>query len=1130
MKKLLSLLLSIIILISSFSQGLISFATDVESNSDLYTFADDLTSLVRDYSEEENSTDETVFEDLVVAVGKFFSAPQMSENDSLPLSSFETKRLIVKSEKKIDYFGAVECISGYNDLYILQYDTMLDAKTAYEQYLELAYVEYVEPDIIMSASGDFPDDIIDEEDVSNLDKITAEAMDWLQDKLGFDDIQEELEKLIADDYVLVAVLDSGVDMDHEQLVDRIVETNINFSSSGAIDSCEDDYGHGSHVAGIIANNTLGNVKIKPYKVLNNSGKGSLSVIATAIDMAVADGADIVNLSLSAINESERMTEAVDNAVANDVNVVVAAGNNSADLDKVYYSPSCIDSAITVSATDNNDKLASFSNYGGPIDIAAPGVNIRSCFLNNSYVTMSGTSMAAPQVTAGLAIIHTVFAGITAAEAEQRIKDYAIPLYEEEGHNYFGAGLVFLRYLLDEKPTTSNPVFSVDSCTFSEKFELTITCYEPDVKIFYLMTRLGEGEFADWIKADEYTKPITISVDTKIYAIAYSKGKNLSDIVEAEYDRVVDSEEENYEINALGYITAYYGNEINLVIPGTINGRKVNGIASSAFKNDSRLRTVILPDSATKINSMAFQGCSALVSVSGKEVTEISSNAFEKSSIQSFDFPNLKKIGYKAFSNCSELTTASMTKVESIGDYSFEKTPGITELNLENTTEIGMSAFSESGVKSVNFPKVTSIGMNAFADCENLIEVSIPQLTELTIGVFKNCTSLKSVNIPLLKVVGANAFRNTGLESYFGRHVETIGNYAFAESVCLAEVILPLTKSSGTNTFSNCPDLQVVMLPSIVELNNNSFYNCPKLKMLYLPAVKTVSATAFLQSSIEYLRFNQVETIKSLPQTLKGIVLPSTLTSITAITPNNDFIVYGYENTYAQQYANDKNKEFHTVPTILYETVEEFNPDDTYIVVYAMGFGCEYQWYKNDTISNEGGTPIDGANYFYYEPTAEDNATVYYCVITSSDGVNTNSITTNPILNAPKLRPADLGGYNDILEEVSALDRESVDKELLFELDELINIDFSKFTYDSQYLVDYVVQEIKFILFEINYGLMLGDINHDNKISAYDARMILRYASGTANFSKQQQRAADMNGDGEISTIDARLVLTHSIES
>ncbi len=1128
LKKIISLILSLIMITTSVSWGLISYAVEDNDEISIYDFADDLSALLRNYNEHSN-TDEQVMEDVVITVDKFFTGTSISEKEALALQNFETRRLIVKSSQEIDYQGAVDCVSGYNDLYILQYDSAVTAKNAYNFYLTLDYVEYVEPDIIMSAQNDleFPDNFIPE--IIEPEGSASEVFDWLSNKIGFNDIKEALAERMKEDYVLVAVLDSGVDTDHDLLKDRIVDSGVNLSGTGIIDSCEDDYGHGTHVAGIIASNTLNNVVIRPYKILNDMGNGSLSAISAAVDMAVADGADIINMSLTAKGESERLSEAVNNAVANNVNVVVAAGNNKADLDKVYYTPACIESAITVSATDKEDKLASFSNYDGTIDIAAPGTEIKSSYLNNAYAILNGTSMAAPQVVAGLAILKTVFSNLSAAECENRLEKYAIRLFENSGENHFGAGLLFLRYLLDEKPTTSNPVFNVESCTFSKNFELEITCPE-DATIYYGLGRIGDDSYEKWFDFGEYSNPITISVDTKVVAIAIAKGKNPSNFVTASYDRAVDKEEDNYEINVLGYITAYYGNETYLIVPEKIKGKTVKGIASSAFEGDFRIESVILPDTATKINSKAFKGCTALSFVTGNNITDIGTSAFEGSSIDMVSFPKVKTVGYKAFSECSQLSTISMPKVEILSDYAFQKTPELVEFSSDTITYIGNAAFSESGVQSVTLTSVTSMALNVFSDCENLVSASIPQLTDLSIGTFKNCTGLKNVDIPLLTKIGANAFRNTGLETYFGRYVETIGNHAFAESTCLASVILPMTTSSGTNAFASCTDLQVVMLPSMVELNSNSFYNCTKLKSLYLPSVKTVGLTAFKDSSIEYLRFNCVEDIKSLPDTLKGLVLPSTVTSITAKTPKTDFVVYGYENTYAQQYAVNNNKEFQTVPVILNETGEQVNPDDTYIVVYVMGFDCTYQWYKNNEISNEGGTPIDGATFFYYEPSAEDNAVAYYCVITSNDGVNTSSIVTKPIVNLPEYRPADLSKYNEAVEKVESLDRESVDENLLAELDDLLKIDVSALTYDNQYIVDSIVEEIEFILYEVENGIMIGDVNHDHKISAYDARMVLQFAAGTVIPSKQQQRLSDMNGDGKVTAIDARQILTHCIDS
>ena len=1108
-------------IMTSVSWGLISYAIESEDEKSIYDFAKDLSQLIQENNDIVN--DGQYVENVVVSVNKFFSGANVVETTDSSIQRFETGRIIVKSKTAIDYQGAIDCVSGYNDLYILQYESAVLAKKAYEFYLTLDNVEYVEPDIIVRVQSDievpneFVPEIIPEGSAS-------EVFDWLSDKIGFNDIKECLKERIADDYVLVATIDSGADIDHDLLKDRVIDSGVNMSGTGNPSSCDDDYGHGTHVAGIIVSNTLDNVKIMPYKVLNDEGKGSLSAIAVAVDMAVEDGADVINMSLTAKGESARMTEAIDNATANNVNVVVSAGNSKTDLDKTYYTPACVESAITVSATDKNDKLASFSNYDGPIDIAAPGTEIKSSYPNNAYAILSGTSMAAPQVAAGLAIVKTVFPDLSSDKCEQRLENYTIQLHENPGENHFGAGLLFLKYLLDDKPTTSNPTFSVGDCTFSQSFDLEITCPEDDVTIYYALARLGDGDIDNWFDYGEYTGPIKISVDTKVAAMAISKGKYPSEVVTASYDRSVDKEEDNYEINTLGYITAYYGDETNLIIPEKIRGRTVKGIASSAFEGDFRIKTVILPDSATKINSKAFYNCTALVSVTGSGVTEIKSSAFEGSSIVSVYFPELQTLGYKSFSECSKLKTISMPKLETIGDYAFQKTPELVEITLDTVDEIGISSFAESSVESVSFLNVTKLGMNVFSDCEDLVSVSIPLLTELSIGAFKNCTSLKTVDIPLLTSIGANAFRNTGLESYFGRYVETVGNHAFADNSFLASAFLPSTKSSGTNAFANCSELQIVMLPAMLELNSNSFYNCPKLKMLYLPSVKTVGKMAFKDSSIEYLRFNCVEKIESLPETLKGITLPSTLESITASTPNSDFIVYGYENTYAHQYAIDKEKEFHTVPAILYETEGQVNPEDTYIVVYAMGFNCTYQWYKNDKASSEGGTAIEGATFFYYEPKAEDNAVAYYCVITSNDGINTNSVTTIPILNLPEFRPADLNEYNKLIDEANSIDRENVDEVLLNELDELLAINVSNITYDSQELVDSIIEELEIILYEINNGLLLGDMNNDHRITAYDVRMVLCYVSGTISVSKHQLRAADMDGNGEITSYDARLIL------
>ena len=130
------------------------------------------------------------------------------------------------------------------------------------------------------------------------------------------------------------------------------------------------------------------------------------------------------------------------------------------------------------------------------------------------------------------------------------------------------------------------------------------------------------------------------------------------------------------------------------------------------------------------------------------------------------------------------------------------------------------------------------------------------------------------------------------------NVVSVGNYAFAENQYLTGVMLPNVTTTGSNVFANCTSLQIVNLSKLQEVNAYSFAYCESLKSLVLPNVVNVLTNAFKNSHVEYLMFYNVESIKSLPDTLKGITLPETAVSI-SVTPSCDFTVYGFDNTYAQ---------------------------------------------------------------------------------------------------------------------------------------------------------------------------------------------------------------------------------------
>ncbi len=1144
MKKIMSIFMSLMLLILSVADGFSALSFDDNDSSNLDTFASNLTEMVRTYDiekedeyeiEDDSDTEleepyldlPIIYEGIENEIDNFYSSGNSDspedEAESTSAMDFSTGRLIVKSKEKIDYQGAVKCISGYKDLYILQYETDFEAQIAYNYYLTLEYIDYVEVDAICSVDSD------DEGGIPNINpeiivggNVTGEALSWISEEIGFESIREELKERVLQD-VTIAVLDSGVDTDHEFLVDRLLPNDVNLSSTGDSDSCEDDYGHGTHVAGIIVDNTPDSVKIKPYKVLNYDGKGTTSLIAIAVDMAVEDGADIINLSLTAEGVHQTLEDSINEAVNQNVNVIVAAGNNSADLSKKTYSPACVESAVTVSAIDKNQKLSKYSNYNGTIDIAAPGDNIKSCYLNNTYSLMSGTSMAAPQVAAGFAIVRSVFPDKTADEVEEMIETYAIKMEENDGENKYGEGILYLKYILQVLPRTASVHFSVESGNFNQAFKLTLSCPEEGSVILYMING-EEGIEINYLTGTKYTEPITVGDSARITAVAISKGKAFSTPVTYEYNRLIETEDDKYDIDSYGMITNYAGIDMDIVVPEKVRGITVKGIGAEAFKNDHVIRSVQLPDKATKIGKNAFYGCSNLETVTGNGLTEIGEGAFQISTIQSVPFTQIKTIGKYAFSGCNNLQNVDLSNVTSIASYAFENAQGLGEIELTSATTVSSFAFRSSDVTKVNAPALTVLNEGVFSGCRSLEFLKAEEVFNVSKSVFKECSSLVTVYLPKTTNISNEVFSYSSIIFIELPIATKLGNNVFASCEKLRVVSLPKAEKVGTNTFLNCKSLNVLNMPELTSIEYSVFSNCEQLKSLWLPKVKSVGSNAFQNTYIEYLQFDNVEKIGNLPTTLKGLVLPSTLKTITATTPPTDFVVYGYENSFAQQYAEQVGKEFKTVPSLVFEMPQQVDVDYKFISAYAIGYNCTYQWYENDVVSNEGGTPIEGATRFFYEPKREDGAVAYYCVIISSDGTNENVFVTEPIENAFEYREADYAEYDSVIEIVNNIDRKLYTEESLALLDDIVSVDVSGYSLAEQDLLNEQIFAIEKALELLEYAFTTGDINNDGNISLVDARMILQAVANTISLNEIQSLAADMNGDGMISLVDARMAL------
>ena len=244
-------------------------------------------------------------------------------------------------------------------------------------------------------------------------------------------------------HVIIAVIDTGVDLDHPDLQGKLVP-GVNWINASL--PPDDDHGHGTHVAGIAAastSNGLGiagaswGARIMPLKALDSAGNGDDADVASAIVWATEHGASVINLSLGGPCPSPVMELAATYAYTMGVTVVAAAGNQNGPV----LCPAAASSVIAVAATDGNDVRAAFSNVGPEMDVAAPGVGVFSTARGGGYEYRSGTSMATPLVSGVIALMACQPQFTSPAELRSALEDTALDLGSPGPDNEYGAGLI-----------------------------------------------------------------------------------------------------------------------------------------------------------------------------------------------------------------------------------------------------------------------------------------------------------------------------------------------------------------------------------------------------------------------------------------------------------------------------------------------------------------------------------------------------------------------------------------------------------------------------------------------------------------------------------------------------------------
>ncbi|MCX7747527.1 MAG: S8 family serine peptidase, partial [Clostridia bacterium] len=303
--------------------------------------------------------------------------------------------------------------------------------------------------------------------------------------LGMDiDAVHAWDATTGEEQVLVAVVDTGVDVNHEDLKENIF-ANIKETSNGldddgngyiddiqgwdfanndnsVYDSSTQDL-HGTHVAGIIAGraNSKGisgvapNVKILPLKFINGS-QGYTSDAVRAVEYASSMGASIINCSWGGSGYNPALKEAMEKSGAL---FVCAAGNSGTDVtsNPVYPASFDLSNVMSIAAMDNKGMLAPFSNYGGNTHIAAPGANILSTLPGNQYGILSGTSMAAPFASGVAALVKSRDEALDSNGIKTRIMNTSVKAFNLTGKVVSSGRLHALNAVLNKLPSEDNEI-------------------------------------------------------------------------------------------------------------------------------------------------------------------------------------------------------------------------------------------------------------------------------------------------------------------------------------------------------------------------------------------------------------------------------------------------------------------------------------------------------------------------------------------------------------------------------------------------------------------------------------------------------------------------------------------------
>ena len=1024
MKRAISILIAFVIAMSSALTGFAVYAEEEKESKGINNFIDGIVKLTHEYDKGKEFV--TPEEDETAQIQAFSAQNSEEVTDSTEteytLQDFQTARLIIRADGNFDKCGALEDVSGFEDFHILQYESPEAAMEAYGQLQKEKNILEVDLDLVCTycGYGSSPDDpdIIPKDEFLN---------DWSRDRTQSKRLQEYLAKSnIPMKEVIVGVVDTGIDYNHEIFEGRVERTYFNVSSSGNADDEMDSeaFYHGTTVSSIIVNNSPKNVKVAVYKV----GDGE-NLTVTAISaglLAAIEKCDIINTSLTSLSDVSLIRKCVLKAYSKNIPVFACVGNSGRI--ETHAAPANIPECIAVSATDFNNATTFMNTLTLNSDISAPGKHIAVAIPGNRYARFSGTSYSAPCAAALGAILKSTNPEITVDEIDTRLKgtSFDVKRYNESQssqgrfmNNYHslwdGVGMIqFCNALGLEKLVAPNEINLKDKVYVGEQ-TCTITCPDEDAIILYTT----DGMYPALENANVYTEPFQITQCTRIRAVAYYAGEGYySDEIEATPRIQYTDSDEHFEITNDGIVTKYNGNISDLYVPETINGITVTGFVKGAFNTVIGLT---LPETVTEIPVSAFAKNSTIEFVRGEGIVTVKSGAFSQSNIMYVEFPVAECIQDQAFNLAAKFCVGYFPNVKIIeGD-----------------------AFSYSRIISFYGPEVQGIDDSAFGQCSRLEKVYFPQCTIINEiwgnnGVFDSCSRLVSVEMPLITNLTAYALNDTAI----------------------LKADFPYIKTIEEKAFYNCFELKYVNMPALLTVPKQAFGSygvnpIAKPRFFRFDSITQIEKDAFGKYPTARIELSHLETAQSLPQTEGCIIsMPSTFRECTEDTKSRNYKVYGTKGTYAEQWANENGHTFVEISqdtAVLTPLPEKYTDADGVLTADVIGFNRTYQWYASSEKNNTAGTPIPGATGKEFNPADYPAYPYYYCVVTSTDvGYNPIEIRTNVTENTT-YQAADYTEYNKAVEQANALNRDNyVD---FSKVNEALSVDVSNLPVKDQALVD-----------------------------------------------------------------------------